>query len=134
MGVGVGRAVGRSAAQPDARPILPWVDIAALPDSSAQALGVALGLTILAFGVLRPVQRKAVAHEPFAKICATDGRGGDRAAIGVEVQRNTADRAMKASRSFAASAQQRYRELSSPRHSWLSFRCIDPPKADPRLP
>jgi hypothetical protein len=98
MGVGVVRADGRSAAQPDARPIQPWVDIAALPDSSAQAFGVALGLTILAFGVLRPVQRKAVAHEPF----------------GTQL---TGRRAMKASRSFAASAPRWYRELSSPRHS-----------------
>ena len=121
MGVGVVRAVGRSAAHSDARPIQPWFDVAALPDSLTQALGVALGLTVLAFGVLRPIQREAVAHEPFAKICATDRTGRDRPAIGVEVQRKTADRApgdegVEVVCGHRAAA---VLELSSQRHSWL---------------
>ena len=121
MCVCIVRTGGRLSARADAGAIEPRLDVAALPDTSAGAFSVALSAIISALRVLGPIQCKAVAHKPFTKIGAADRTGRNRAAIWVETERHAIDGrlAMKASRSFAASAPQRYCELSSPRHSWL---------------
>jgi hypothetical protein len=70
MRVGVVRTVGGLSACADAGSIEPRLDVAALPDSAAGVFGVALSAIISAFGVLEPIQRQALAHEPFAEIGA----------------------------------------------------------------
>jgi hypothetical protein len=48
---------------------------------STGALGIMLSAAISPFRVLRPVQRKAVKHKPFAESRATDRTCRDRATI-----------------------------------------------------
>ena len=52
--------------------IEPRLDVAALPDSAAGVLGVALSAIISALGVLGPIHRQALAHKPFAEIGAAN--------------------------------------------------------------
>ena len=122
------------AAEPYARPIQPWLDITAFPDSMARALGISLSLAVFAFGVLRPIQCEAVAHEPFAKICAANRTGRYRAAIWVEAQWKAIDREpvdkgvkvicrLRAAAVLGAILTTAY---------LAALRCIDPPEADPR--
>jgi hypothetical protein len=92
MRVGVIRTGRRLSVRTDAGAIEPRLDVASFPDSPAGAFGVALNAVISAFRVLRPIQRKAVANEPFAEVGATDRTGCDRAAIWVEVERQAINR------------------------------------------
>src|SRR5882724_4031871 len=79
MCVCIVRTGGRLSARADAGAIEPRLDVAALPDSSAGAFGVALSVIISALRVLGPIQCKAVAHKPFTKIGAADRTGRNRA-------------------------------------------------------
>jgi hypothetical protein len=92
MRVGVIRTGPRLSARSNAGAIEPWFDVTALPDSPTGALGVTLSRIISAFRVLRPVQRQALAHKPFAEIGAADRTSRDRAAIWVEVEGGAVDR------------------------------------------
>ena len=91
MCVCIVRTGGRLSARADAGAIEPRLDVAALPDSSAGAFGVALSAIISALRVLGPIQCKAVAHKPFTKIGAADRTGRNRAAIWVETERHAID-------------------------------------------
>ena len=84
MRVGVIRTGGRLSVRTDAGAIEPRLDVTYFPDSLAGALGIALSFAISALRVLRPVQRQALAHKPFAEIGAADRTGRNRAAIWVE--------------------------------------------------
>jgi hypothetical protein len=119
MSVGIIRTGGPLSARADTSAIR--LRIAALPHSLAGPLRFALSAVISVFRVLGPIQCKAIAHAPFAEIDAGNRTGCDRPTVSIKVAREqlTGHRAMKASRSFAACAPQRYCELSSPRHSWL---------------
>jgi hypothetical protein len=66
MGISIVRTVVGPAAQPDA------LNVASRPYSSPSALSTALSITVFALGILRPVQRKAVADEPVSEIGAAD--------------------------------------------------------------
>ena len=68
MGICVVRTGGRISVRADAGTIEPRFDIAALPDTSTGALGIALSPGVSASRVLSPVQSKPIAHEPFAEI------------------------------------------------------------------
>ena len=92
MRVGVIRTSRRLSIRTDASAIEPRPDVAALPDSLTRAFGGALSCVILAFRVLRPIQRKAVAHKPFPEIGAIDRTSRDRLAIWVEAQRRAVNR------------------------------------------
>src|SRR5882724_5909019 len=91
MRVRVVGAVRRLSVCADAGAIQPWLDIAALPDSLTRAFGVALSRAILAFRVLRPIQCKTIAHEPFAEISAVDRTCCDRTPIRIETEWHAAD-------------------------------------------
>src|SRR5437879_1429631 len=92
MRVGVIRTGGRPSVRTDAGAIEPRLDVASFPDSPAGAFGVALSAVISAFRVLRPIQREAIANQPFAEIGAADRTGCDRAAIWVEAERRAINR------------------------------------------
>ena len=92
MGIRIIRAGGWLSIRTDAGTIEPGFDIATLPDSPACALGITLSFAISTLRVLRPVQRQALAHKPFAKISAADRTGRDRAAIWVEAERRAVNR------------------------------------------
>jgi hypothetical protein len=92
MRVGIIRTVGGLSVCTNASAIEPWFDVAAFPYSPASAFGIALDAVVLAFRVLRPIQRKAVAHKPFAKIVAADRTGRNGTAIRVEAERRAVDR------------------------------------------
>ncbi|MEH2560637.1 hypothetical protein V1289_000264 [Bradyrhizobium sp. AZCC 2289] len=49
-----------------------------LPHPAPGVLCIALGRSVLTFGILRPVERKAIANQPFAEIGAghRTGRNG----------------------------------------------------------
>src|SRR5262244_386880 len=70
MRVGVIGTGGRLSIRTDAGAIKPRLDVATLPDSPAGALGITLSFAISALRVLRPIQRQALAHKPFAEIGA----------------------------------------------------------------
>jgi hypothetical protein len=91
MGTYVVRIVGGLSARADAGAIEPRFDIAALPDTSTGALGVALSPVVSAFRILKPVQSKAITYEPFAEIGAVDRTSRNGAAIWVEAERDTVD-------------------------------------------
>jgi hypothetical protein len=92
MGVCIVRTGGRLSTCADACTIKPRLDVAALPEALAVAVSLALSFVISAFGVLRPIQRKAVAYKPFTEIGPCNRAGRDRAAIRVEADWNTIDR------------------------------------------
>ena len=85
------RTGGQPSACADACTIEPGLDVAALPESLAGALGLALSFVIPALRALRPIQRKAIAYKPFAEVRTTDRAGRDRAAIRVEANWDTID-------------------------------------------
>jgi hypothetical protein len=91
MGTRVVRTVGGLSARADAGAIEPRSDIAALPDTSSGALGIALSPGVSAFRVLKPIQSKPIVHEPFAKIGAVDRTSRNGAAKWVEAERDTVD-------------------------------------------
>jgi len=91
MRVGVIRTGGRLSVRTDAGTIEPRLDVTSFPDSPAGALGITLSFAISALRVLRPVQRQALAHKPFAEIGAADRTGRDRPAIRVEVKGRAVD-------------------------------------------
>jgi hypothetical protein len=86
VNVCVVRTGGRPSARADAGTIKPRLDAAALPNSPVGASGVALNPIISAFRILRPIQRQALAHKPFAEIGAADRAGRDRSAIWVKAE------------------------------------------------
>src|SRR6516225_7621778 len=92
MRVGTIRTGGRPSVRADAGTIEPRLHVTSFPDSSAGALGIALSFAISALRVLRPVQRKALAHKPFAEIGAADRTGRNRAAISVETEGRAVNR------------------------------------------
>jgi hypothetical protein len=92
MRVGVIRTGGRPSIRADATAIEPRLDVASFPDSPARTFGVALSAVISAFRVLRPIQRKAIANQPFAEIGAANRTGRDRPSIWVEAQRQAINR------------------------------------------
>lgn len=91
MGICVVRTGGRLPVRTDAATIQPRLDIAALPDTSTGTLGIALSPSVSAFRVLKPIQSKAIAHEPFAEIGAFDRTRRNGAAISVEAKWDTVD-------------------------------------------
>lgn len=91
MGICIVRTGGRLSTFADACTIDPRLDVAALPESSARALSLALSFVIPALRVLGQIQRKAVAYKPFSEIPACDRAGRDRSAIRVEADWNTID-------------------------------------------
>jgi hypothetical protein len=93
MRVRVVRTAGRLSVCTDAGTIEPWLDVTALPDSLTRAFGFALSRVILALRVLRPIQRKAVTHEPLAEIRAVDRTCCDRAPVLIEIERHAVHRA-----------------------------------------
>src|SRR5689334_4245195 len=92
MGICVVRTVGGLSACADAGAIEPRLDVAALPDSAAGMIGVALSAIISALGVLGPIQRQALAHKPFAEIGPADRTGRNRPAIRVGANGRAANR------------------------------------------
>src|SRR5687767_10350609 len=92
MGICVVRTGGGLSACTAAGAIEPRLDVAALPDAAAGALGVALSAIISAFGVLGPIQRQALAHKPFAEIGATNRTARNRSAIRVEANEQAVNR------------------------------------------
>jgi hypothetical protein len=56
----------------DADPIQPRLHVAALPYPSACPLSIALSGPVLALRVLRPVQGKAIPHQPFTEVRSAD--------------------------------------------------------------
>lgn len=91
MGICIVRTGGRLSTCADACSIEPRLHVAALPDTLAGALSLALSFTIPALRVLGPIQRKPVAHKPFPEIPSRDRAGRNRAAIRVEADWNTID-------------------------------------------
>ena len=91
MSTCVVRTGGRISVRADAGTIEPRFDIAALPDTSTGALGIALSPGVSASRVLSPLQSKPIAHEPFAEIDALDRTSRNGAAISVEAERDTID-------------------------------------------
>ena len=91
MSTCVVRTGGRISVRADAGTIEPRFDIAALPDTSTGALGIALSPGVSASRVLSPVQSKPIAHEPFAEIDALDRTSRNGAAIGVDAERDAVD-------------------------------------------
>jgi hypothetical protein len=65
MGICIVRTGGWVSAGADVCTIEPRLDIAALPESLARALSLALSFVISALRVLGPIQRKTVTHKPF---------------------------------------------------------------------
>ena len=68
MSIRVIRALGGPPTVSDADPIQPRLHVAALPYPSARPLSIALSGPVLAPRVLRPVQGKAIPHQPFTEI------------------------------------------------------------------
>lgn len=95
MGTRVVRTGGRLSARAGAGAIQPRLDIAALPDTSTGTLGIPLSPSVSAFRVLKPIQSKAIAHEPFAEIGAVDRTSRNGAAISVEADWDTVDGASR---------------------------------------
>ena len=93
MSTCVVRTGGRLSVRADAGTIEPRLDVAALPDTSTGMLGIALSPGVSASRVLKPIQSKAIAHKPFAEIGAVDRTSCNGAAISVEAERDTVDRA-----------------------------------------
>jgi hypothetical protein len=83
MGTRVVRTGGWLPIRADAGTIQPRLDVAAHPDNSTRALELALCSGVSAFRVLKPIQSKIVAHEPFAEIGAVDRISRNGAAISV---------------------------------------------------
>src|SRR6516164_8018901 len=65
-------------------PVQPRLHVAALPYPSARSLSIALSGPVLAPRVLRPVQGKAIPHQPFTEIRAADGARGNSAPIAIK--------------------------------------------------
>ena len=68
MGTRVIRASRRSPVRPDAGSTQPRLNIAASPYPTPGVLGIALGRSVLAFGILRPIYCEAIANQPIAEI------------------------------------------------------------------
>ena len=77
MCVCVIRTGGRRSIRPDAGAKQPRLHIAARPHPATGAFGVALGGVVPAFRILRPIQRKTIAHKPFSEIGTADRTGCD---------------------------------------------------------
>jgi hypothetical protein len=92
MRVGVIRTGGWLSIRTDAGAIEPRLDVTALPDSPAGSFGVALGATVSAFRVLRPIQRQALAHKPITEIGASNRTGRNRPAIWIEAEGRAVNR------------------------------------------
>ena len=86
MRIGVIRTGGRLSVRTDAGAIEPRLEVAALPDSPAGAFGVALSAIVSAFGVLRPIQRQALAYKPFTEVDGSDQTGRNRPALRIEAE------------------------------------------------
>jgi len=134
MRVCIIRAVGRLSVRADAGAIEPRLDITALPDSSPLTLGVLLVRAISAFRVLRPIQRKAAPHQPLAEVVTSDRTVRDRAAILVEAERHTIDRAasnksIKVVRGLCTAT---ILQTVFATAELTALRRIDTPKPDPR--
>src|SRR6266481_6840388 len=68
MGTRFIRAIRLPSVRPDTGSIEPWFNIAARPYPAPGVLGIALGRSVLAFGILRPIYCEAIANQPIAEI------------------------------------------------------------------
>lgn len=134
MGICIVRTGGRLSTCADACTIEPRLDVAALPESLARALSLALSFVISALRVLRPIQRKTVAHKPLPKIRTTDRAGRDRAVILIEADWNTIDgtvgnEGVKVVRGLRPAT---ILQAVVATAQLTALRCIDSPKPDAR--
>ena len=86
------RTAGRSTTRPDAAAKQPRLHIAARPHPATRTIGLALGGGVLAFRILRPIQRETIAHKPFSDIGTADGTGCYSPPILIFGDRRTIDR------------------------------------------
>jgi hypothetical protein len=93
MGIRVIRAIRLPSVRPDAGPIQPRLDVAARPYPAPCVLRIALGRSVLTFGILRPVERKSTADQPFPKIDAVDRTRRDCPPVLIARDRDTVHRA-----------------------------------------
>src|SRR5947207_7747591 len=87
LNISIVRTVGGSTALPDASTIQPRLHVTARPYSSPSALRIALSITVSALGILRPIQRKAIAHEPVSEINIADQASRDCSAVTIQISR-----------------------------------------------
>ena len=90
MSIRIIGAVGRTSARSDAHSIEPWFDVAAFPHSAPGLLSFALRILVLSFGVLRPVQGEAVAHESIPEVHAVDKARRYSATVTIQRDRQAA--------------------------------------------
>src|SRR6266851_9363395 len=69
------RTAGRRATRPDADAKQPRLHIAARPHPATRTIGLALGGGVLAFRILRPIQRETISHKPVSEIGTADRTG-----------------------------------------------------------
>jgi hypothetical protein len=77
---------------PDAGPEQPRLNIPANPYPAPRVLGIALRPIVLALGILGPIERESVAHQPIGKVNAVDRTHGDCAPVLIKANRNAIDR------------------------------------------
>src|SRR5258708_27624126 len=86
------RTGGRSTTRPDAAAKQPRLQMAARPHPATGTMGLALGGGVLAFRILRPIQRETFAQKPFSDIGTADGTGCYSPPILIFGDRRTIDR------------------------------------------
>ena len=85
------RTAGRGAARPDAAAKQPRLHIAARPHPATRTNGLALGGAVLAFRILRSIQRETITHKPFSEIGTADRTGCYSPPIMIFGDRHTID-------------------------------------------
>ena len=133
MRIRVIRASRSLAAIADAHSIQPRLDVAAFPDAVAGLLRLPLRSAVLSFGILRPVQRQPLFHQPVSEINSSDTARRYRPAISVQTDWIAAywllrDEGIQRVGRFGAAAIP-LAVLASTK--LIAFRRIDPPQPDP---
>ena len=95
MCVRVIRTVHGTALRADARAVQPGCDIATRPYPPSRPVSLALNNRVPAFRILRPIEREATTHQPFAEICSVHGTGSNRAAILILGERRAGHRSAR---------------------------------------
>ena len=95
MRVCVIRTVRGTALRADARAVQPRSHIATRPYPSTCPVRLALNNRVPAFRILRPIERKAAPHEPFAEICSVHRTGCNHAAIPILGERRARHRSAR---------------------------------------
>jgi hypothetical protein len=86
------RTATRLPAQPDTGAVQPRLDRAARPQPSPAMFGFARGAAVSALGILWPIQRVSVAHQPFSQISTADRAGRHRSPVMIQRDRRAAHR------------------------------------------